>query len=85
MKTWLGKMSFDYISNITLAIAFFIYTYIKSPFLFTYFFTGICIFIVFVRLLYQRHIDYTNASAVKDNSFDKSFTDFIYNVPVLKR
>ena len=85
MQRWLWSMTANYISNIAFAIIFFIYTYIKSPYLFLYLFVGMTVFVILTRLFYTKRIYYTNCAVQSDNDFNKIYTDFTYNVRSVKK
>lgn len=56
MRTWLWAMNFNYIPSLIFTVVFFIYTYIKSPYLFLYLF-GICCFDA--SFLHKKNLLYT--------------------------
>ena len=85
MHNWLWKMCYDYISNLVMAIAFGIYTYMKSPILFAYFFVGMFVFGIVARLFYGRRMQYIDIVSKLENKFDKTYTDFVYNIRGVKK
>lgn len=85
IKTWLWAMNFSYIPSLTFSIVFCVYTYIRSPMLFWYLAMGGACFVLLTRIFYSRRIEYTNNASVSENSFDKAYTDFIYNVRSVKK
>ena len=85
MRTWLWAMNFSYIPSLVFSIVFFIYTYIKSPYLFLYLFVGMAVFVILTRVFYTKRIYYTNEAVQSDNNFNKIYTDFTYNVRSVKK
>ena len=85
MRTWLWAMNFSYIPSLIFTVVFFIYTYIKSPYLFLYLFVGMSVFVVLTRLFYTKRIYYTHNATQSDNNFNKIYTDFTYNVRSVKK
>jgi len=85
IRTWLWAMNFSYIPSLVFTLVFFIYTYIKSPYLFLYLFIGMSIFVIFTRIFYTKRIYYIDQAAQSNNDFNKIYTDFIYNVRSVKK
>ncbi|MGN0929665.1 MAG: ABC transporter transmembrane domain-containing protein, partial [Alphaproteobacteria bacterium] len=82
---WVVKISNDYLNNFIASLLFIIYTYIKSPVMGLYFTSGSFIISLYLYIAYKRCQHLVKERNLSKNSYEKSFTDFIYNIRNVKK
>ncbi|MBD5405642.1 ABC transporter ATP-binding protein [bacterium] len=85
LDDWIIKISNDYLPNFTASFLFVIYTYLKSPIMGLYFTVGSLIITLYLYIAYKRRLQLVKGRIKAKNSYEKSFTDFLYNIRNVKK
>ena len=85
LDDWVVKISNDYLNNFTSSLLFIIYTYIKAPVMGLYFTVGSIIIILYLYISYKKRLQLVKGRVKSRNSYEKSFTDFLYNIRNVKK
>jgi ABC-type multidrug transport system fused ATPase/permease subunit len=85
IASWYWKIPYDYISNLTIAIGFIVYSASVSWILFGYFVVGTIILMIITRLMMTKRLVLQKRYNKQQLQYDKSFIDFLYNIRSVKK